>query len=186
MLRLSTGIVAWGGCLLASLSIAGWSIDLGHAICGPWGCGPPLQALIACHLGWIVVLAPPTGWVAMTGSVSNRLRRKIGLTLIAIGSIALLIVLIRQRIVWFPRVAPWQREYLWQRYGFSIATAVDFPMVQALLAGALLSVASFYPFHRRGSRPHQSTSFSEEALPVEKSPWQTLASPRRGPSRNVE
>jgi hypothetical protein len=31
----------------------------GHDVCGPWGCGPPLPVLVACHGFWLTLIGPP-------------------------------------------------------------------------------------------------------------------------------
>ena len=35
-----------------------------HSVCGPWGCGAPLPALLACHGFWLVLFAPATVYAA--------------------------------------------------------------------------------------------------------------------------
>ena len=57
-LKFCFGMTLWSGLLFGSLSVANLPGDWGHGICGPWGCGPPMQALVACHFAWLVVLAP--------------------------------------------------------------------------------------------------------------------------------
>ena len=43
------GVGAFGALQLGRL-------ELGHSICGPWGCGPPTEALLAMHCFWLVSL----------------------------------------------------------------------------------------------------------------------------------
>ena len=115
--------------------------DLGHTICGPWGCGPPLEALLACHLAWIVVLTPAAGWIFWSGYFSATTVVRIGQVLVGVGMAWLIGVLAYQVLVWLPQAGVWQRAYLPQRYGFVIATTVDFPMVQCLLIGGCVWAA---------------------------------------------
>jgi hypothetical protein len=135
MLRMSFGLVAWGGCLAGSLAFANWPGDLGHGICGPWGCGPPLQSLIACHAAWLVALAPPAGLLVWSRKVSVTTRRRVGIVMTLVPLAVLMSLFVHQLLVWWPQAGQWQRPYFWQRFGFTIATTVDVPVVQALLIG---------------------------------------------------
>lgn len=38
-------LLAWGLALFAALKLNDAPVDWGH-VCGPWGCGPPLKALV--------------------------------------------------------------------------------------------------------------------------------------------
>jgi hypothetical protein len=58
LIWLSAWLTGWGLTLAGTLSIASLPGDWGNSICGAWGCGPPLQALVACHASWVVVLIP--------------------------------------------------------------------------------------------------------------------------------
>ena len=58
LMWLSAWLTGWGLTLAGTLSIASLPGDWGNSICGAWGCGPPLQALVACHASWVVVLIP--------------------------------------------------------------------------------------------------------------------------------
>lgn len=133
--RFAVRTLAWGGCLIGALSIATWPGNWGHGICGPWGCGPPLQALIACHLSWFVVLTPIALWVVRSTRISDQMQRNIGLLAAGAALAGIAAVLAHQYFVWWPQAGEFQRPYFWQRFGFTIATMVDVPMVQALLIG---------------------------------------------------
>src|SRR6202034_2817596 len=52
---------AWGVCLKWALLLQYLPASTfgQHTVCGPWGCGPPLPVLLACHTFWMVLLAPP-------------------------------------------------------------------------------------------------------------------------------
>ncbi len=67
--------------------------------------------------------------------------RRVGLLLVALAGAVLLAMMVHQRLVWWPEASEVQRAYFWQRYGFSIATAVDVPVVQVLLIGCGLWLA---------------------------------------------
>jgi hypothetical protein len=47
---------AWAAMLFAALSITNLPGNWGHSVCGVWGCGPPTQVLVGCHLAWFAVL----------------------------------------------------------------------------------------------------------------------------------
>jgi hypothetical protein len=109
-----------------------------HSICGPWGCGPPTKTLIAVHLGWLAIIGPPLiyfpnrlGW-----KVKNVSRLAVGL--ISIGLLGLVILVVWQWFVWLPQSGKGAQAYIWQRCGFSIATAVDLPLLQMLVTGIAL------------------------------------------------
>jgi hypothetical protein len=134
--RLLAGIVAWGIALTATLSIARLPGDWGHGVCGPWGCGPPLQALAACHLSWLVVLLPLAG-VSQTW-LSRRQQRVLGIVGIMSGFVGMIGIATHEYCTWWPAVNEWQRGFFWQRVGFVIATWVDLPLVELILVGLLL------------------------------------------------
>ncbi len=134
--RLLAGIVAWGIALTATLSIARLPGDWGHGVCGPWGCGPPLQALVACHLSWLVVLLPLAS-VSQTW-LSRRQQQVLGIIVMVSGCAGLIGIATHEYGTWWPAVNEWQRGFFWQRVGFVIATWVDLPLVELILAGLLL------------------------------------------------
>ena len=135
VLWISVGLASWGGCIAGALSVANVQLGSSHSICGPWGCGPPPQALAACHLAWLVGLIPPVVLLGRSPKVSSRLTRSIGGGGVFLALAALLALVIHQRLVWWPQASEWQRPYFWHRYGFTIATAVDFPIIQTLFLG---------------------------------------------------
>jgi len=138
VVRITGYLVVWAACILGAVSIRNIPLETKHDICGPWGCGPPTQALIACHVAWLVVLTPPVTWFAFKGKASRSLIRSVGTFLILASSLVLLAIFLDQWIGWWHQVDPWKRQYLWQRYGFWIATAVDLPIIQVLLGGVFL------------------------------------------------
>lgn len=134
-LKTCLGMVVWSGLLFGSLSVANLPGDWGHGICGPWGCGPPTQALIACHLAWLVALALPAVFILRT---SRRMRLRVGLFLTVLSLAVLLSVVVYQRLSWWPVASQWQRPFFWQRCAFCIATAVDVPVAQTLAVGLVI------------------------------------------------
>ncbi|MGE3239498.1 MAG: hypothetical protein AB7G28_01270 [Pirellulales bacterium] len=138
--RVIAGLVAWSATLTTTLSIANLSGNWGHAICGPWGCGPPLQALISCHLSWFVVLVPAVVLFQKSGWLSGHSLRRIGTTL-CVASVAMLVaIIVYERLTWWPLVGESQRDFFWNRCGFVVATTVDVPTLQLFAIGAYLYI----------------------------------------------
>ena len=54
--------VAWGAGIYGVLLLADTETPFSCAMCGPWGCFPPLEALVAWHTGWLMVLTPALFW----------------------------------------------------------------------------------------------------------------------------
>lgn len=49
-----------------------------------------------------------------------------------------------QWLVWLPQAGAWSKDYIWQRCGFAVVTAVDWPLIPLLLlSGILWSVTIF-------------------------------------------
>ena len=133
---IAAGVGIWAAALYGSLAISQFRGDWGHGVCGPWGCGPPVQALVSCHLFWVVLLALPL-CLASAHSSPAALRR-IGLGLLFGGALGLVAVAVWQALVWLPAVHGWSRSYFLQRYLFTLATLVEAPIAQISLAGAAL------------------------------------------------
>ena len=133
--------------MAGALSIAQFSGDWGHGVCGPWGCGPPTQALIACHLAWLVILTPPA---VLLSRRTARPHRRLGMAFVLVALAALLAVILYQRATWWSSASQWQRPFFWQRCGFCIVTAIDLPIVQTLVVGVLLIAG---PPRRARTRP---------------------------------
>lgn len=132
--------IIWGGLLLAALSMHDMQILNQHSICGPWGCGPPTNALLAIHAGWVVVLWPPLFYLQWRLLLPRRAVKILSTTLIAVGLSGLVGIAIWQWTVWLPNSSEWAQPYVWERCGFAIATASDWPLLQLLMAGGLLKM----------------------------------------------
>ena len=145
------GVVLWAGAaygiLLFERTGATWSDE--HSMCGPWGCGPQLSALIAWHGLWFVLFAPAAVF-AIRYWPANWLHR-IGWPLMTVGLLALAGIAIWQAIDWLPRFQPGQRTFFVRRCAFVVATLTDIPIVPATLAGLALGLGAW----RKGRRsPH--------------------------------
>lgn len=155
----ASGLVAWAAALIATLSIANLPGDWGHGVCGPWGCGPPLQALAACHAAWIVLLLPPTLWMRWRFSVG--LRRQVGWFVLGIALAGIVGLGLRESFTWLSQADEWHRPYFVQRIGFLLVTLVDVPLVQFVVVGVALLVKGR---HRNpiGQSPLTSSASSEQ------------------------
>ena len=134
---LAARIALWGAALAGVLRISSMSLAADHGICGPWGCGPPLNALIACHGFWIVLLLPLA--VMLVRHRSARTVRAVGLVSASVGIATLSIIAIWEWTHWYAIASDWQRGYLVHRYLFSIVTLVDAPVTEITLIGIALS-----------------------------------------------
>lgn len=134
--RWASGLIAWAAVLVATLSIANVPGHWGHSVCGPWGCGPPLQALVACHAAWIVVLLPPT--LLLRRKLSPGVRWKTGWIVLGLGLAGLIALGLSESLSWLNHADEWHRQYLPQRIGFKLVTLVDVPLVQLVVVAVAL------------------------------------------------
>lgn len=139
ILRVSLGILLWGTVLLGALSITSWSGDWGHSLCGPWGCAPKLQALVACHTAWIVLLVPLA--ILARINLPTKMSRWIGAAAAIAGVFGCIAIVLYQTYSWFPQAGDWQRPFLPQRCLFVIVTSIDIPIAQLLAIGSVLWLA---------------------------------------------
>ena len=134
-LRLSAGIVAWGAAMLGVLSLRALPLESEHSICGPWGCGPPVPALLACHGFWAVNLGALL--VIGHGRLPRPQFRLVSRWAVGIGIAGLIGVAVWEGVTWWPDASDHVRHYALQRYGFRLATQIDFPIVETSLAGVV-------------------------------------------------
>ena len=118
----------------------------GHDVCGPWGCGPPLPALLACHGFWLVLMGPPA--VVAAWRLPSKWVWRLGFGLASAGLCGLVAVAAWEAATWLPQASSWQRQYIGQRYLFALITFVDAPIVQSLAIGTGLCL-----MRRSGDRP---------------------------------
>jgi hypothetical protein len=107
-----------------------------HSVCGPWGCGAPLPALLACHGFWLVLFAPATIFAARR--LGPRAVWRVGAALVALAGVGLMSVGVWQALTWWPAVDNSLHRFASQRYLFVLATLVDVPVLETLLAGVTL------------------------------------------------
>ncbi len=111
--------------------LEGW---FGRAICGPWGCGPPVSALIGFHGFWLLLMVLPAWWLKNCLASATLHRLGTGLMLVAAVGIMLLLAVDGWKS-WHQEA---MRSYRMQRSLFRLATFVDFPLVQLGLIGLWL------------------------------------------------
>ncbi len=134
--QLAFALGLWGTGVYGSLQLQylPWPVD--HGVCGPWGCGPPTEALIACHIGWLAMLAGPT-WL-MTRLTPVRVQRFIGIMAATVALGGLVGVALHEAFIWWPQAGEWSRPYWFHRYLFCVVTLVDAPLLPTLLCGSWL------------------------------------------------
>ena len=150
--------LAWGAAAFGALQFVRFeALFEGCSICGPWGCSPPPEAMIAAHGFWLVVFLALVRVVS--ASPSARRLRLLGRGLTALGLLTLLGVVGWVLLTWLPGSAT-RQKYVVQRTLFVFATLTDVPAVQATLAGVAMWVLGAV----RG-RPHLHTE-EDESAPV--------------------
>ncbi len=127
--------VAWGLVLWGVLQIGDLPLSATHSICGPWGCGPPLPALIACHGAWLVILAPIAYLIPIR--LSSFLSRIVGWSIMMIGMLGVLGVGLYESMTWLPAVDDSLQHYFVRRWAFSVITLTDVPMLQTIGLGGM-------------------------------------------------
>ncbi len=133
ILRPGLLLVLWSAALYGGLCLN--ELDLGHSVCGPWGCGPPSAALLAMHTFWLLTLVP-AAFVAVRISPGMEWRM-IGLGLLTTAVVAIVMIGVADYFMF-------QKDYLspvyvWQRFLYRLATLSDVPVVQLALAGLALA-----------------------------------------------
>ncbi len=101
---------------------------------------PPLQALVALHGLWLLVLLPFAVWAARKWQSLHL--RLVGYALCAAGLMGLAILIGPELVTWYATVPPAQQKYLVHRVLYVLATNTDAPVVQVVVAGAALAFAA--------------------------------------------
>jgi hypothetical protein len=100
---------------------------------------PPVQALAALHVFWVLLLAPPAVWV-MRRWPPARLRL-LGSALAALGLVGIGTIALREMAVWLPHVGSRDQKYFPMRILFVLATLPDIPLLQVTIAGLVCWIA---------------------------------------------
>ena len=125
------GAGLWGALQLQRLPTSAFGA---HGVCGPWGCGPPVPVLLACHAFWLVLLGPSALFAAFR--LPSRSVCLLGILLVVLGVAGLLAVGAWEATTWFRQAAEWQRQFVVHRYFFALVTLVDFPILEVLIMGS--------------------------------------------------
>jgi hypothetical protein len=139
-LKLFAGLGLWCGTLYCVLSTSQLRASWEHAMCGPWGCGPPTQAVAAMHAFWFVLILPVA--VVLYCRLTPPALRRIGVALTGAGVVTLIAIMGWQAHAWWSPTDDWLRPHFVERALFSVATLVDVPVVQTMLAGMVCWLAS--------------------------------------------
>lgn len=145
-------LIAWGITLTGTLSIANLPGNWGNSVCGAWGCGPPLQALLACHASWLVVLVPMA--VVASRTLNAQSVRRGSIIGLAIATTGALVFALHDYFTWYAEASEWQRSYYAHRVGFSILTTVETPVFE--IAG--ISAVQLFGLKRRVRRSQEAVS----------------------------
>ena len=96
---------------------------------------PPLQALLALHGLWLLLMIPLVIWALRQWTAAKLYWLGSLLTFLAL--VVLGVVITRDVVSWLPSVSEEDRRYLAQRVAYSLAIWTDVPVVQALIAGVV-------------------------------------------------
>ena len=128
-------VPVWLAGLWGSLHVHKLDLLTGHDICGRWGCGPPLEALIGYHSFWTMILVPcavVAGWY-LAPSTS----RRVGLAVLLASIVGTVAYVSWDVFNYFVQAE--STQYLVQRGLFTLVTTVDVPMIPTIFAGLVLT-----------------------------------------------
>ena len=149
--------IAWAALVLGSLQTKLLVSASAHSVCGPWGCGPETSALVAMHAGWLAVIGPPLVYFPLRLKWSSLAVRRMSLGLFSAGLSGVLAIVAWQWLVWLPQAGAWSKDYIWQRCGFAVVTAVDWPLIPLLILSGILWIITAF----RQIQPIDATSASQ-------------------------
>ena len=130
----------WLASLAAVLQLHQVQTSWTHVLCGPWGCGPPTEAVVAMQGFWLIGMGG-LAWLC-AGSWPSGLLRCVGIVLGVAGLLALVGIGLWDFRTYLPQTQTAPNRYLWQRFLWTVATAVDVPAVQSVLVGTCLTWAA--------------------------------------------
>ncbi|HWL07593.1 MAG TPA: hypothetical protein VNQ76_04250 [Planctomicrobium sp.] len=155
-------MAAWLGLLYGTVSLAKISSSMSGALCGPWGCTAPLEAVIACHLSWFVLLSPAGIWLVQHGTPRQRWIVGISLLLFSLTVILILCVVSLSESFSIPGAT----KYIPHRMALKIIGCVDLPLFAALVWGGWCLFKARRPASPSLSEPeHDNTKQTTENVP---------------------
>ena len=125
----------WGLTLWGVLQLSNAPVLSSHSVCGIWGCGPPTNALLACHLGWLVFLLPVLPLTRRFGQQFPKTSWAALNSFVVLGVLGLLAVGLHDLIFWYPTASDAARGYFMRRWAFSTITQTDLPMLELFAVG---------------------------------------------------
>lgn len=146
----------WVVLLYLTASLHRSSIFANTTICGPWGCGPTNDALVAIHMTWLVAISLPLIYLNHRHLGATQWRFTIGKTAVVAGGVLAAMIVAWQWFVWLPGADEYHRQFIWQRCGFAIATATDWPAIELLVSG--LGSIGVEAFASRNAAPTQTAA----------------------------
>lgn len=160
--------VVWAVFVFAALQTNGLISEADYSVCGPWGCGPEIGALVAMHATWLAVAGPPLIYFSHRANLSSKWMRRIAVGLFTAGIVGVLTIIAWQWLIWLPNASTWSKDYIWQRCGFAIVTSVDFPLIPAVILGIILAGVNMARERRRriAIRSLANPSEDKEAVSV--------------------
>ena len=151
----------WGVAAYSVLSFKDVRSSWDYAVCGVWGCSPPLAAVAACQAIWGLVLFPLAWWVSRKFSL--RVQRLTALTALAVSLVAVLVIVVYEYFHWFLFVAEKNRIYFGRRLALATLTQVDFPVVMLFLASLMLLAFSWMSSRRSEQEKFTDTQGDRDA-----------------------
>ena len=133
----------WGALVYGAISLNEFRFGSDHSICGPWGCGPTTPSLLAMHVGWLALLAPPILYLPKRIGLSHKAIQRFSSAIALVGLYGVFAIVAWQWIIWLPQAGEWSKQYIWQRCGFAVATDIDFPLLQLTAIGIALRLLNF-------------------------------------------
>jgi hypothetical protein len=158
---------AWAGATFGVLALERIPGDYAHDCCGPWGCLPPLQALVAMHGFWLMLMVPPTAW--LLGQASPAGLRIAGATAFWVGAFGLAVVMGRGLLGWLDATGG-LHPYAVRRMLYVAVTATDAPFGQVALTGIV-----WWLVGRGRTRRSRAALEHEQTVPGAQAPLTTAA-----------
>ena len=90
------------------------------------------------HVGWLALLAPPFLVLPKRIGLSHKAIQRFSSAIVLVGLSGVFAIVAWQWIIWLPQAGEWSKQYIWQRCGFAVATAIDFALLQLTAIGTAL------------------------------------------------
>ena len=131
LLTLAGVVALWAGAVYGSTRLHQLDWELGHGICGPWGCAAAPQALVGYHAFWLTLLAPSVLLVCRVAGFPAG--RRIALTAASVGLLGLVGLGAYGSIQWLQDGG--DANYVAHRALFVCATTPDAPFLPLIVGG---------------------------------------------------